>query len=597
MARDTRIPGIRRWFRRRRCVAVVHRRIVPAAILLIVALVAFGRTLSPFAAMSHESFDNYARAHQFMQEVRWGHFHPALLRDGFDGMASGFLLFYPPLGTYASALGAWLADDLVLGVNIALFASVLVSGLGLHALGTAARADRWIVLLASAAYMTAPYRFVNIHVRGAMAESWSLAICPWLLLGIWRTVRHARLDWLLPVATALMFLAHSVMALWSGLACAAFVIAGCIAQGWRSAIRPAIGAVLGVAMAAWFLLPQQRHLSSIHLSDPAFMGTSLAGVLESRVTFEQLFFSDERLWIGASGGPHLDEMSHELGAGVWGCLVLALGLSGMARARRCRTGGAEFLRRAFGWAALASFVCCVLVMLAPGVLRFLPEPFMLIQFPWRLLGPATLLGVLVLPLFARSGNARSGGRALALLGVVVLSASVPDYQKRPSVHRELESSAFTRESIRADHGKRGFCVFGEYLPKEFPLPAARIPYLLDLRAPQPLAVQASTKLEFAETGDGSWRLRCETESGDAVAVPLVHYPVWRATLSDGTALKTGIHQGLLAIEVPPGTNSVRIDYGPDRWTKIGCCISAAALVAMVGVVLLERRCRRSARPA
>jgi len=569
---------------RRRRIWFLHAWAIPLAIVALVSLSAFGDVIGRRAPLTHEDRNNYARAAAVLVEWRFGHFHPMILRDGFGGMGSGFPMFYPPLGLWVSALLSGLVGDCVLGTNLALFASVLLSGATFYALGRAVSRSRWLALLAAAVYLAAPYRFVDINVRGALAESWSFVWWPLLALGAWRIAQGRRMPIWLPFAAAGMALAHPAMALYAALLGVPFAVACVWRRRWPAAARLALAAGLGGALAAWSIVPQQAHFPAIKASNPEFMWTNIDFVASHRVSLRQLLHFDSDEWaVGVSGAP----MSLEVGKAALGCW-LAAGIALLLGRRPSRA------QLAFGLAAFVAFAFCIAAMLAPrAVLSALPRQFAVIQFPWRLLGPAAFFSALALAALAaplaRLRRFREG--ALVALAAVVLA--VPDEWKETNSASGEPASNFARPRLEEVYGKRGFAVLGEHLPREFPMhgvdPAEVFAFFDAYRPPPARAVAGDAKVSFREEPGGAFLLEGQAGVPSEVIVPLVHYPVRFAHSARGEPVALRNRDGLVAVEVPAGAFSIRFDYGPDKWHRIGLAISVAGLGALLALRRLAPR--------
>ena len=106
------------------------------------------------------------------------------------GFGQAMFNFYSTLPYYLGVLIRIVLPISILTTVKILFAISLVGGaLGMYSLSREFFGHRGAII-ASALYALAPYRAVNVYVRGAMAESFSLAILPFLWLSIYKVIKE-----------------------------------------------------------------------------------------------------------------------------------------------------------------------------------------------------------------------------------------------------------------------------------------------------------------------------------------------------------------------------------------------------------------------
>ena len=185
--------------------------------------------------------------------------------------------------------------------------------------------DERAALVGAVAFLYVPYHLVDVYVRAAMAESLALALLPFALWAARRTVLRPGLG-----SMALMALAYAAIHLSSNLVALIFtpvlglylLVLACRredgAEGWfsmgtwraclRRLITPVGGLVMGVGLAAFFILPAL--LESRFVNREQWYG-GYYNFHDHFVYFAQLF--DPRWGFGISiPGPD-DPLSYQLG--------------------------------------------------------------------------------------------------------------------------------------------------------------------------------------------------------------------------------------------------------------------------------------------
>lgn len=566
--------------------------VVGILVVVAAAVYLFSALLAPQAFVSHENLYVYIRADQVAQEFRAGHF-PQAFPDAVGGAGFAFPRFYPPFSLWLSAWMSMLVGDTSLGVNLTFLLSVVASALAMYFCVASVLRDRWLAVAASLVYISAPYRFVDVFVRGALAEAWTFAFFPIVVAGLWHAAARQRFKWYLPLGVAALLLTHNVTALYFLVFCAVFCVFAAAWRGWKGAVLPTAGLALGFGLAAWFLVPQQVYMRGVWVSDPAFMWADPEHVNMHQVMPWQFFYSlPGRSWFGESySSDRPDQMSFELGAGaLLSVIVVLLAL------RKRREIGERGSRRlaAIGWATIGAWGACVLFMVFPiGYLWFLPRPFAYIQFPWRLLAPAAFLAAFSLAVFARRARFGPRGRSALLAACIAIVAFVPGFERSTRVDEDFRTDAtvLDPEFVRLQ-GELGFTVLGEYLPREFDLQGllARTIDRRLLETPRVESGEGSSLVEWSRNGL-DFHAKVSAPEAFTIAFPLVYYDFYRVE-AEGRPLETFSSNGFLAARVPAGATAVTVCQRVTPVYQLGLAASGCAALATAALVLVLGRRRR-----
>ena len=97
--------------------------------------------------------------------------------------------FYAPLPYYLGGLLYNLGLNLVVCLKILYLLPTFLAMLGAFKLGKKI-SGTWAGIILAAAYTLAPYRAVNLFVRGAVSEAWAMAFMPWVLNAIFALLKN-----------------------------------------------------------------------------------------------------------------------------------------------------------------------------------------------------------------------------------------------------------------------------------------------------------------------------------------------------------------------------------------------------------------------
>ena len=564
--------------------------------------------------------------------ITWneGTLFPRWSPDWAFGYGYPFFNIYAPGATF---LGALLYRTLHLTLENAVKATFIVTLL-ISAWGMWLFVRDWLderaALVAAAAYVYVPYHLLDVYVRAAMAESLALALLPLSLWAVRRAVFRPG-----PLTIALTALTYAAIHLSSNLVALLFTpVLGLyllllvgqrlvhapdhpprpssasrrpwgFLQGrpWLSALlAPAAGLVLGMALAAFFILPAL--LESRFVNREQWYG-GYYDFHDHFVYVAQLF--DPRWGFGISTPGPNDPLSYQLGL----ALVVLAALAGWVWWKRSAEARAEigfWLVILLGSAWLTTRASTLAWDHIPGVA--------MAQFPWRYLSLAALALAILAPvvLMSEGGGQRSeaGGESggatkraggyltpLLLAGLIILASS-------PYLRVEITDPppggatlAGLMEFERSSDEMTGMTSTAQEIATWSPLADLHM-------AGIPVTTQVDYSLVHANPNLAvdarSHRVTEETVWVHADApgqrVPFLRqwYPGWTATILDPDTGKvldrfpltpedTRPPYGLLSVPVPEGEFLLRITFEDTPVRKAGNAISIAAFMVISGLIL------------
>ena len=461
----------------------------------------------------------------------------------------------------------------------------VVGGLGAYVLGRRLFGIRGGVLTALAS-VYAPYTLLFLQ-RGALQEMFGLALLPWLLWsildlferpGAWTVARTAMLYALFP------FTHNPSTAVAS--ASAVFMIGLLSANAPRGRrLRPALfgaGALaLGLALCAWVWLPIAFEISAIHI-ERAYSPP----LLDYHFQFVEL---GELLTWPKAYDPYLLNFAvpHALG---WPQLLLAgLALSQLPR----RPAPLRFLLSA---AAVAAVGLAALTL--PGsvwIWDHLPG-LRLIQFPWRLLGPGSLLLAVVCGSLVADDSSGAPTRRSAL--ILVAAAAALTVYGLPWTYIPLDESVSANPSLIEiqDRERRtltiGTTTAGEYLPiwvQQLPEPTTlQAAYAAGgpIKRLDQASLPATARVVSEEAAYTRQQVVLDSPVAFTAVFNVFYYPGWQATVNDAdVALTPTTPTGLISLPVPAGRSTIVLDFGSTLPRDGGGAVTAVSLMAWLALAV------------
>ena len=244
--------------------------------LAVLGLVTFlaGLPLFEFKLMGgHDSVPYFLRAIEFYEGLRFGNLFPHWAADFAYGFGEPTFNFTPPVVLYFIAFFHVMGFGFISAENLAAFAILLLSGVGMYLLAGQAFGPRG-GLVSAVAYLFSPYLLVNLYVRHALADFSAFAFIPFAFWGLHRYTAVGGY-WRLLIgacSTALLVLSSTSVALITFPALL-LLFATMLFFEWRdreSSVIPALARglwlfLLSLGLSAFYWLPSLAETDFVHL--------------------------------------------------------------------------------------------------------------------------------------------------------------------------------------------------------------------------------------------------------------------------------------------------------------------------------------------
>ncbi len=476
--------------------------------------------------------------------------------------------FYPPLPYYVMETFHLLGLGYLDSVKAGFVLSVLVSTAGMYLLGS----TLWGTtggIISALLYAYAPYRAVDMYVRGAVGEFWALGFLPFILWSSKKVIEGNKRSMLwLALSLAGLFTSHNITTLIFVPIFIIWIIYLFLQKYGFPTLETVkkfknifIGTIWGFAMAAFFLLPAWFERKYVHVE------TLLQGYfnyLAHFVSIGQLLFSTYWGYGSSELGPY-DDMAFSVGLIHWILPLLALFLFIFLKKKKETLLALFFI--IVGWLAL--FMAHLKSVWIWDRITFLSY----LQFPWRFL---------IIVSFAFS--VASGSIALvfskskkfifsALAGLLAIILLLNFNYFRPKTWIDItDTEKFSGELWQK---QQTISIF-DYLPIFAVLPPAE-------RAPtEPIIMEGKAKVISQKKGTNwqEWNLEVETEKA-GVRLPLFYFPGWKALVDvSETAIDYGNELGLITVYVPKGTHTILAKLKDTPVRRVGNLLSLGGLITI-----------------
>ncbi|MGQ0601506.1 MAG: hypothetical protein ACT4QE_07395 [Anaerolineales bacterium] len=569
------------------------RPLWPYGVLLLFALLAAEPLAREQMTCSDDGPFHLHRAVQLEWLLQAGHWLPRWAPHMAQGYGYPFFIFSPSLSAYfvvgLHAFGFELPGALHLAFGI----TIWLAGCAAFLFARAVWGERAGVV-AGVAYSFAPYLAFDILYRANFAESFAFIWPPLVLWGLHRMkAEDGRLQLrniIVPaLAFAAMSLSHNALALITTPLLIGYVgVNAWRGRSWRLGGLGVVALLLGASATAYYWFPA--------LAEQALVHSERLAVPPDFTWYTNFIDLNELLATPRAEDPLLINPSPPKALGLTAALLCLPALGGLLvgrPTRRWETG--YFLLAVLGYG------CLTLSFSAP--LWGLLSPLQVVQFPWRMLGPAALCAALTIGAGVHSlERIPVLGRWPAVVAVTLFifgnwSAWYPRYCATPESITLAEMVAYESATNTIGLTAKGefLPLTVEYLPEDQSLAEAI------LRGEEP------ARLHVID-GDAQFETASAPDPLDATFSVVAHtpatlvyrqflYPGWQVTANvQPVELRPAEGTGLITFDLPAGTHALHIVFGSTPLRTVASLVSVVALFVL-GAIFIVNRPASASRPS
>lgn len=225
-------------------------------LLSLLPLAAFFHTGLP---ITHDGMDHVARVANFYESLTDGNIIPRWAENLNWGYGHPILMFLYPFSSYLASFFHVIHFSYVDSVKLVFVTSYIASGIAMY-LWARKQFNAFGGIAASVLYLFAPYRFVDIYVRGAIGEHVALVFPPlvlFFLLSYYKSKSKVTYNMLgISVSFALLLLSHNAISI---MFIPFFVIysiyLGYVEKDYKKIFISFVGFFWGLMLSAFFLFP------------------------------------------------------------------------------------------------------------------------------------------------------------------------------------------------------------------------------------------------------------------------------------------------------------------------------------------------------
>ncbi len=496
----------------------------------------------------------------FFKSMKSGEWH-VTWTDGFANYGMPIGLIAQQTTSYLGALANFLTNNIVLSYNIVAFIGAFLSALFFY----------WFLRLyfkpmgafvGAVFFHLAPYRIINLYIRGALPEFFASVFLPLLLIGIYfLTNKKQLLGFLLVVtSTAFLILTHPMMVIIYAFIFIPYFFYNILGKRhiFMSIILFSIAFFLGVGLTGYYSLPLLKEVKYFYygLGANHFAPNQSMGLMNFLDTNWYYFLKGDIFTRG-----------HFIQAGLLETMILLAGGIAMF-VRRHPTGDQKLVK-------LSLFISLILIffMSAWAVPIFEKINFLSnIQHQWRLFSAFIFIPPIILAYIVDRLNSR-----LLIYGLIVLICILrfPQlYGKNYTVYPESRYY-FTSENLH-----------GNVMNTIWTGPTQDYPIKIE----KPEIIEGTGIITSKYVQNSLRRYKVNAETDIRMADYTFFFPGWR-TYVDGKETEIQFqdpaYRGVITYNVPKGEHEVIVKFTDTKVRFVGKIISIASLLLLSTVIIIS----------
>jgi uncharacterized membrane protein len=506
---------------------------------------------------THDGEYHVIRFYEFDKAIRDGDWYPRWAEDLNNGYGIPLFNYVYPLPNYAASLFHLFGSNFIDAFKMNLILATAI-GVIFFYLWTRLYFNNLAALTAAVFYCFAPYRFVDIYVRGSVGEVWALAWFPAFLWAITIFIQKKKMDYfvLSGIFFALTIFSHNIV----GLMFAAFAftyVLFCLfinKSGKKIVIFTFGSFLLGLCLSAIFWLPA--------LVETKFVkNLQLYNIDEHFPELSELLIPS---WgTGFSNGALGNQMSFQIG--VANLIAVFLGFI-------------FFIRSKYAF-FLSWFLLVLFLMLGLSKPLWHTMPLLnYFQFPWRFLSLAILLCSFIAGAVVNKIVDKKWKIIVCFLFIFLsIILSIP-YTKPAYYHYRTDSHYLTRDNFFRGTNSQGDLFNTIWIDKKLPIKEKRIEISQG---------EGLIKLQESKTTFLKYEIIAKTKS--EIIANIAYFPGWTLDIDGKKSQLQRTRDGIMTFSVPKGKHVVSLQLNDTIIRRIGGLFSFLGFITCIVLISMRKR--------
>jgi 4-amino-4-deoxy-L-arabinose transferase-like glycosyltransferase len=539
-----------------------------------IALLLLILSIPSVLALIHRGF---FPTHDFIYIARISEMFKSLLDGQFPvRWVSGFRYgdptfnFYAPLPYYLGALFHLLGVGYLDSSKMLFGLSFVLSAFSMYLLGKELY-GRVEGILSSMLYLYAPYRSIDIYVRGTLNEAWAFVFFPLIFLFLIKLskAQSFRNTVLLGLSLAGLFYTHNIMTIlfipFFGFYAVYLLINKKFDKKFMLGIS--VSVLLGLGLGASFLIPalfEKKFVQTAYLTSGYF--NYIGHFVAVRQWFDSPWGYGASLW-----GPK-DDMSFQLGATQW---ILIFGAIILYCTKKMYLNKKDVM---FLPVLLTIFVFSL--FLQHNKSTFIWQTLQILaytQFPWRLLAVSVFFAALI------------GGYGVTLIKNQKIKIALSSFFIALLLlvnYKYFRPKEYYLDSIDEHYVGISVLEKDDKVPKDY-LPIW-VKNIKDEKMVAPVLISGEADISGFSKNSKSASFNVNARTDSVIEIPVTYFPGWETKIDGNNVQCSPTDLGLISIAVEAGEHSVNLELRNTPVRVIGNLLTVACLFVIVTYPLIVK---------
>lgn len=485
--------------------------------------------------------------------------------------------YYPPSVYYIAEVLHKVGFQFIDSVKILFAAGYILSAVAMFLL-VSEFLDNFSGLTSALIYTYVPYKAVEVYVRGAMSEFWSLVFYPLIFWAVYKLIKTSKAKFvaLLAISLGLLLTTHLLMSMIFSISAVVWTVYWLIKEKkMKEIFKVILGVFLGIGLAAFFVLPvifEKQYAHTETLTEGYF------GYLQHFVNFYKLFLSRE--WGYGSSGFINEKLNLSTGIVQWIFGLITVGVAGFFTVFKKKS---EYASLALVLGGLELFTLFMIHVKSTFIWKALPF-LSILQFPWRFLTVSIFLlavlsgiGVYMMPKFKVW---------IGLIIIAVAFALNAGYFVPKAWINITDAEKFSEASWQ----KQLTISIFDYLPIY-----AKLPPVTEA-PPQPEVLEGSATFSDYTKGSDFQRGKIDVKKDALIRLPLFDFP-GMVTKVDGKIINHVNNDcrgeefclGLITFKVPVGQHLIDVKLTDTPIRTVGNYLSLISFIGIAGLLVIKKK--------
>lgn len=519
--------------------------------------------------------------------LKQGQILPLISSNFVNGFGYSWNIFYPPLPNYLMMIIKLITHSYVKALNILIFLTVAISGMLMYNFMKKVTKSENIGLLGAILYMLAPYRLVDIYIRGALGEVMAFMFLPLVFHGLYNILEcGGKRNYLLTIGAVGLLLSHNISTLLAVIVCIIYLIFN-IKKIFNIKVVKilAINSIFIIGIVLFFYAPMLQNKNATNYA--VFNELKNSGELlhdHSVYTYQLLFGKMQYEWSYSLDNPNSQNLD----------MCFAIGLTLMIPVIFT-----PFIYKKIDSGKRRMYLITVIMgiffmILTTPIIPWnkLPSVIYFIQYPYRFLLIATFLLSIIAAINISKLTEKLEIKTIMLYTMITLIYITPLLQEAQILKGYNWKEFYEIEHLQENQRFSKFCAVYEYLPSK----AYNNKNYIAKRGNEPILEDGNAEISNVSKVNLSIKFNIDNVTENSrIELPFIYYQGYKATVNDKKINITESDNGFIQIEIESGQRGVvNVKYEGTTLYKISMIISFISIIGLIiYIVICEKKYRNN----